>query len=77
MYHSQHFCHFLKFILEVVFCEAVQHRLRFYLDHLSCVKTAAFQFYLQSGKQRKVGLVGDDSHVVFDQKFPGEKENVR
>jgi hypothetical protein len=33
----------------------------------------AFQFYLQSGKQRKVGWVGDDSHVVFSQKFPGEK----
>jgi hypothetical protein len=32
----------------------------------------AFQFYLQSGKQRKVGWVGDDSHVVFGKKFPGE-----
>jgi hypothetical protein len=35
---------------------------------------AAFQFYLQSGKQRKVGWVGDDSHVAFGQKVPGEKE---
>jgi hypothetical protein len=26
---------------------------------------AAFQFYLISGKQRKVGWVGEDSHVVF------------
>jgi GGDEF domain-containing protein len=25
----------------------------------------AFQFYLQLGKQRKVGRVGGDSHVVF------------
>jgi hypothetical protein len=34
---------------------------------------AAFQFYLQSGKQRKVGWVGEDSHVGFGQKIPGEK----
>jgi hypothetical protein len=38
---------------------------------------AAFQFYLQSGKQRKVGWVGDVSHVVFGQKFPGGKKSVR
>jgi hypothetical protein len=29
---------------------------------------AAFQFYLQSRKPRKVGWVGDDSHVVFGKK---------
>jgi hypothetical protein len=35
---------------------------------------AAFQFYLQSKKQRKVGLVGDGSHVVFGKKkSPCEK----
>jgi hypothetical protein len=64
---------FFKCILEFVFCEGVQHRLQFYLDHLNCVKTAAFQIYLQSGKQRKVareqvrraGWVEDYSHVVF------------
>jgi hypothetical protein len=56
---------FFKCILEVVFCEGVQHHLRFYLDHLSCVKMAAFQFYHQSGKQRKVRWVGGDSCVVF------------
>jgi hypothetical protein len=45
----------------------------------------AFKFCLQSGKQRKVagsqvrrvGWAGDDSHVVFGQKFPGEKGSVR
>jgi hypothetical protein len=37
---------------------------------------AAFQFYLQSGKQIKVGQVGDDSYVVFGQRFPGEKGSV-
>jgi hypothetical protein len=37
----------------------------------------AFQFYLQSGEQRKVGWLGDDSHVVFGQKFPGEKGSLR
>jgi hypothetical protein len=34
-----------------VFCEGVQHRVRFCLDRLNYIKTAAFQFYLQSGKQ--------------------------
>jgi hypothetical protein len=48
-----------------VFCEGVQHRLRFYFDHLNCVKIAASQFYHQSAKQREVRWVGDDSHVVF------------
>jgi hypothetical protein len=33
---------------------SVQHRLRFCLHHLNCVKMAAFQFHLQSGKQRIV-----------------------
>jgi hypothetical protein len=41
-----------KSILEVVFCEGVRHRLRFCLSILSCVKMVAFQFYLQSGKQK-------------------------
>jgi hypothetical protein len=38
---------------------------------------AAYQFYLQPGKQRKAGWAGDDSHVVFGQKFPGKKGSVR
>jgi hypothetical protein len=46
-----------KSILEVEFCEGVQHHLRLCLDHLSCVKMAAFQFYRQSEKQRKVGFI--------------------
>jgi hypothetical protein len=60
-----------------VFCEGVQHHLLFSLDHFNRVKMAEFQFYLQSGKQRKVGWVGDDSHIVFGQKFPGEEGSVR
>jgi hypothetical protein len=44
------------------------------LDHLSYVKMAAFQFYLQSGKQRKVGWVEDGSHIVFGKIFTGRKE---
>jgi hypothetical protein len=43
----------------------------------SVVKMAAFQFHLQSGKQRKVGWVGDDCHVDFGQKFPCEEGSVR
>jgi hypothetical protein len=38
---------------------------------------AAFQFYLQLGKQREVRWVGDGSHVVFGKKLPGEKGSVR
>jgi hypothetical protein len=37
----------------------------------------AFQFYPHVGKDRKVEWVGDNSHVVFGQKFPGEKGTVR
>jgi hypothetical protein len=59
-----------------VFCEGVQQCLWFCLDHLNCVKMAASPFYLHSGKQRKaaggpvrrVGLVGDDTRVVFGKK---------
>jgi hypothetical protein len=43
---------FFKCILEVVFCGSIQRRLRFCFDQLSCVKMAAFQLYLQSGKQK-------------------------
>jgi hypothetical protein len=67
----------LKCIMEVVVCEGVQHRLRFCLDHLNCVKMTVLQFYLQLGKRRKVGWAEDDSHVVSVKKFPGEKGSVR
>jgi hypothetical protein len=45
---------FVKCTLEVVFCVF----LRFCLDQLNYVKMAALQFYLQSGKERKVGWFG-------------------
>jgi hypothetical protein len=38
-------------------------------------QNGGFKIYLQSGKQRKVGWVGDESHIVFGQKFSGEKES--
>jgi hypothetical protein len=59
-----------------VLCEGVLHRLRFRLDHLSCVKLAASQFYVPSKKQRNVGCVEKGSHVVFGETFPGERGNV-
>jgi hypothetical protein len=59
---------FFKFILEVVFCEGVQHRLRFYLDHLTCVKMAAFQFYLQWGN-RKIVWWGTTVMLVLVKNF--------
>jgi hypothetical protein len=60
-----------------MFCEGVEHCLRFCLNHPSSVKMVTFQFYLQSGKQRKSEWAGDDSHVGFGQKFPYEKGSVR
>jgi hypothetical protein len=37
---------------------------------------ATFQLYLHSGKQGKVGWVGDDSHVVFGKKKSLVKNEV-
>jgi hypothetical protein len=68
---------FFVCILEAVSCEGVLHRLRFCLDHLKCVKIADFQFYLQSGKQRNVWWIREDSHVVFGKKFSDEKGSVK
>jgi hypothetical protein len=48
-----------------VFSEGVQDRLRFYLDHLNFVKMAAFQVYLQSGKQRQVRWTMGRRHLVL------------
>jgi hypothetical protein len=69
---------FLECVLEVVFCEGVSAACDS-ASITSIVKMEVFQFYLQSGKQRKIGWVGDDRHVAFGQKFPGEKkcETVR
>ncbi len=75
---------FLKCILEAMFCEGVQHCLHFCLDHLNCVRLAAFQLHLQSKEQRKisgsqvrrVGLVEDDSDVVFGLKKSMVKREV-
>jgi hypothetical protein len=62
-----------KCILEVVFGEGVQHRLHFYLDHLSCVKIAAFQFYLQSRK-KKSKMVGRRLSCCFRSKIRWRKK---
>jgi hypothetical protein len=53
---------FLKCILEVVVRDRVQ---RFCRNHLIYVKMAAFQFHLQSEKQKKLDWLGDDSHYDF------------
>jgi hypothetical protein len=37
---------------------------------------AAFQFCLQSGKQKRAGWVGDDSQVVLGQNFLAKKGEV-
>jgi hypothetical protein len=71
MHHSQCFCHFFKCILEVVLsttCDSVS---------ITAVvsKWQPFSSVFNWGN-RKVGWVGDNSHVVFGQKFPGEKGSV-
>jgi hypothetical protein len=53
--------------------ESVQHRLRFYLNQLNCVKMAAISFIFNRGN-RKVEWVGDDSHVIVGKKFMVKKE---
>jgi hypothetical protein len=65
---------FLKCILEVLFCEGVQHCLQFSLDHPSCVKMAAFQLYLQSGKQREEGWFGTTVMLFLVTNFLVKKE---
>jgi hypothetical protein len=67
---------FLKCILDVVFRKGIQHRLRFCLDYLYCVKLATFHFYLQSGKHKST-VVGNNSHVAFGERFPCGKGSVR
>jgi hypothetical protein len=60
-----------------VFCEGVQHRVRFCLDHLSCIKMTVLQFYLQSGK-RNSWMAGGRQSCCFGNKFRGGRcETVR
>jgi hypothetical protein len=49
---------YIELILEAVFCEAVQHLLRFCLNYLNCVKMAAFQRKAAGGQVRRVEWVG-------------------
>jgi hypothetical protein len=65
-----------KCTLKSVFCEGVQHHLRFCLDHLNCFKIVAFQFYPHSGKQNS-RVVGNYSNIIFGKKFSVEKGSVR
>jgi hypothetical protein len=40
------------------------------------LKWRAFSFIFNYGNRGKVGWMWDNSHVVFGQKFPGEKGSV-
>jgi hypothetical protein len=60
---------FLKYILEIVFGEGVQHRLLFCLGHLSCDKMTSFSFIIiVETEKSKMG--GHHGHVVFGNKNP-------
>jgi hypothetical protein len=64
---------FFKYIPEVVFCEGVLRRLRFCLDHLNCVKMVENR-KVAGGQVRRVGWVGDDSHVALAENSLMKKE---
>jgi hypothetical protein len=73
---------FLKCILDIIFCEGVQHRLRFYLDHLICVKVAVSSI----GKAQESRKGPSQANGVAERlqrscfcvtKFSGEKGRVR
>jgi hypothetical protein len=64
--------------LKVVSCEGVQHRLRFYLDHISYAKIVVSSIEntqkVEEGQVREVDWVLDESHVVSGTQFLGEEE---
>jgi hypothetical protein len=70
-----------KCILVVVFFEAVQQRLRFCLNHLSCFENGDLSIFSYSvgetEKRRVEGWMGDESHFVYGENFPGETESMR
>jgi hypothetical protein len=67
----------LKEVLLCAYALFPEIHLRCCLYHLGCGQMATFQFYLEVGKQRKVGQVGDNSHVVSGQKSTCGKGSVR
>jgi hypothetical protein len=68
---------FVEVILEAVFCESVQHRLRFCLDHLSC-QNGGISILSSIGETKKVKGPSQASRLGGGrQSFPGEKGHVR
>jgi hypothetical protein len=65
-----------KCILGVLFCEGVQHRLRFYSITSPLPKWRPFSSIFNRGN-RKLGWVEDNSRLISGQKFPGKKGSVR
>jgi hypothetical protein len=51
-------------ILEVVFCEGVQHCLQLFLDHLNCKKWRPFSFIFNRGNREKLGEWGMSHSLV-------------
>jgi hypothetical protein len=66
-----------KSTVEVIFLNAVEHRLRFPLDVRHCFETSSRQFHFQFRKEseitggyvRRVGRMGNDNHVVVSYKL--------
>jgi hypothetical protein len=53
-----------------VFCKGFEHCLQFCLHHISCVKMAASQFYLQSGELEKSRVGSERESRCFGSKIP-------
>jgi hypothetical protein len=64
-----------KYMLEIVFLEGLQQRLRFHVDHLNC-ENGGFSVLISIRGNGKVRWVGDDSRVGFCQKLPRGEGNM-
>jgi hypothetical protein len=72
---------FLKCILEVVFFEGVQHRLRLRLDHVSYVKMAASSFRVTENSHGAMSSEwvgwGTAAMLLLVKEIPGRKGSVK
>jgi hypothetical protein len=64
---------FLKCMLEIMFCEGVQHALQFCPDHLSFVRMLGNRKVTRAKSDKLISWVVDESNIAFGKKFPGER----
>jgi hypothetical protein len=76
MRHSQHFCHFLNASWKLCYVRVFNTAYSSASITSVVSKWRPFSFVFNRGN-REVGWVGEDSHVAFGNKFPGEKGSMR